>query len=592
MSRFLAALLAVCLTATAFAAPLQIVPTTSVAVESNPNTSAPGFAGTANGNLAGANVSKVNVHSLLYADATTKILAHQTAWWGSSGHINIGYRSDDPVQVKAQIADMKSRGFDGTVLSWYGSKHMTNANALLVKAESEAQGFTFAISIEHGSIQWYSCSGCSPTEAVIAHLKYAQQTYFSSPAYLRVNGKPVLLEFGMEMYDIDWAKVRNTFPGIMVIFRNPGGFDRQLSDGAFAWGVANDFSYFDYFYKIAFSKSGLIVGDASKGFDDSAASWSQNRKVAQSCGQTWLTYFQKLNALFSTTRQLPFIQVATWNDYEEGTEVETGINPCTSLTSSVSGATLKWTLTGDESTVDHYTVFISQDASNLMPLVDAKPGTGSLDLSQYELAPGSYSFFVKAISKPMLANAMSGPATYKVTNKPPLAAFNITPIAGTAPLTITVSAHFSDPDGRVTTGTLDFGDGSPTVLPDIPVGHTYGTPGAYTVKLDVGDNLGAHTIVTQTVTVAVPVRSTTISEPANGASVEAPFHLVADAQTNSTFPITAMIVYIDGVRTYRVQGPHIDKWLCAAPGTHRVNVNAWDSTGAVWSKAISITVTQ
>ena len=55
---------------------------TTLADQTGNNTSAAaGFSAQANGNLGANNVSKVNVHSLLYPGSTTKVLAH--CWFGS-----------------------------------------------------------------------------------------------------------------------------------------------------------------------------------------------------------------------------------------------------------------------------------------------------------------------------------------------------------------------------------------------------------------------------------------------------------------------------------------------------------------------------
>ena len=65
----------------------------------------------------------------------------------------------------------------------------------------------------------------------------------------------------------------------------------------------------------------------------------------------------------------------TWNDYEEGTEIESGIDNCLSMSASVSGDSLSWKVTGHENTVDHYTPYVSTDGQNLMPLNDLAVGT-------------------------------------------------------------------------------------------------------------------------------------------------------------------------------------------------------------------------
>jgi hypothetical protein len=54
-----------------------VVPNTTLAAQTANNTSAAnGFTNQSNGNLGANNVSKVDVHSLLYSGASTKVFAH------------------------------------------------------------------------------------------------------------------------------------------------------------------------------------------------------------------------------------------------------------------------------------------------------------------------------------------------------------------------------------------------------------------------------------------------------------------------------------------------------------------------------------
>src|SRR5262249_11876025 len=64
------------------------------------------------------------------------------------------------------------------------------------------------------------------------------------------------------------------------------------------------------------------------------------------------------------------------------------------------------------STIDHYTVFISTDGQNLMPLQDVAAGTHSLNLCQFNIPQGSYTLYVKAVGKPSITNHMTGPIPY------------------------------------------------------------------------------------------------------------------------------------------------------------------------------------
>ncbi len=166
--------------------------------------------------------------------------------------------------------------------------------------------------------------------------------YFSSPRYLRSNGRPVVAFFLNTSLAINWATVRASAAGNpLFIFRNSGGFTDTDSDGSFAWvgitGTATDMglSYLDGFYQAALSHSSeLGVGSGYKGFNDTLASWGKDRIVDQQCEQTWLATWAEAGKYYSTSTQLPFLQIPTWNDYEEGTEIESGIDNCVTISAA------------------------------------------------------------------------------------------------------------------------------------------------------------------------------------------------------------------------------------------------------------------
>jgi hypothetical protein len=96
--------------------------------------------------------------------------------------------------------------------------------------------------------------------------------------------------------------------------------------------------------------------------------------MSQQCGQTWLKTLAEAGKYYSSSNQMYGIQLVTWNDYEEGTEIESGIDNCVAVTASASGTIVSWSITGDPSTLDHFTVFASQDGQNLMSLADVGDG--------------------------------------------------------------------------------------------------------------------------------------------------------------------------------------------------------------------------
>lgn len=417
------AVLSLC-AATVAASTNYVVPTTTLAAQTANNTSAvSSFTSQTNGNVGAGNVSKVNIHSLLYAGATTKIYAHLMLWFGGTNHMNVGYSSTDATQIHRQIADMISRGINGVVLDWYGPNNSIDQATQLVMAEAEKHpGFTFAIMVDAGAIKWDSCKGCTPQQALISQLQYVEQTYFISKAYMTMGGQPVVTDFGIDdSYTIDWNAVNAALSNKpLFLFQNNGGFTHVLSDGGYSWVMPATTDY-GMSYLTSFYYTGIpllteqTVGATYKGFNDTLASWGSNRVMGQQCGQTWLHTFSKINSLYNSSKQLPLLQLVTWNDYEEGTEIETGISNCLTVSASVSSNQLNWSITGNASTVDHYVAYISTDGKSLMPLTTSKVGTNSMNLCGFGVPAGNYVLYVQAIGKPSLTNQMSAPVKYVST---------------------------------------------------------------------------------------------------------------------------------------------------------------------------------
>jgi hypothetical protein len=392
----------------------------TLSAETGNNTSAANsFTNQSNGNMGANNVSKVNIHSLLYSGATTKIFAQYLLWFGQSDHMNVGYTSNNATEVQNQIDDMVSRGIDGVIVDWYGPNNAIDQATQLVMQEAQKhQGFQFAIMVDAGAIA-ASSSGGSPQQTLIQLMQYVEKTYFPSSAYMTIGGQPVVTNFNIDLqYQIDWSAVNAALTKApRYLFQNDDGFSHTLSDGSYSWVMptAGDYGlgYLQNFYSTGMAFSNLeTVGATYKGFNDTLASWSTDRVMGQQCGQTWLQTFQQINSQYSAQNQLPYLQLVTWNDYEEGTEMESGIDGCFSLNGSVTGNTLEWTISGDESTVDHYAVYASPDGNNLQQIAQVQPGTHSVDLCSAGVPSGTTQVFVQAVGKPSIANRMPGAITY------------------------------------------------------------------------------------------------------------------------------------------------------------------------------------
>jgi hypothetical protein len=398
-----------------------LVPTTTMSHETANNTSAsPSFLGQENGNATASNISKVPLRTLLPADYNGKIFVHYMPWWGNRSHPDIGYSEHDSDQIRRQVEDMISRGFDGVIVGEWNSSDFSRDTSDKLFRECEAHSFLFAIqeskhAMQHGN----------PTGKLIDDLNYAARKYFRSPAYYKVNGRPVVYFFDSKIEGVDWRRAQDRVEGHpLFIFRNPRAFQLDYSDGGFAWighvkgGDPDGLKYLESFYKAAREHSGMYaMGAGWKGFDDHLARWGKNQLDPQACGVTWLKSFTLADHFFPGSR-MPDLCVNTWNDYEEGTEVESGIDNCASINARVEGHSLRldphFGSGGTEETVDHYEVFVSANGRDLSPLAALRTGAHKLDLSRFQLAPGAYTFFVKMVGRPLMINHMSPAIAYVV----------------------------------------------------------------------------------------------------------------------------------------------------------------------------------
>lgn len=410
-------------------------PSTTLAAEAGTNTSASSaFAGQPNGNPAPGNVSKVPTRALLYQGAATRVLAQVVTWYGPANpsYVNPGYRSDDPGQVRRQVDDLLSRGIEGAVLQWNGVANTplieTATRAWLNEAQSRGGALSVALMVDESVVRECRCADL--TARLATDLQQIAAEYLGSPAYLRQGGRPVLFFFNVRAWaiengrPIDWAALHALLPEALFVELGDAPFTDARFDGAQAWVYPSTNNPSDWgqgilegLYRAARQRPDrLFVASVFKGFDDrlAPAGWGRNRLMAQDCGQTWLRSFAEVRRFFDASRPLDFLQVTTWNDYAEGTEVESGIDTCVSVDASLAGTRLRWSVQGQENTIHHYTVFVSPDGERLTPVGDVPPGTRAFDLAPLSLPAGEYLAYVQAVGQPSLFNHLSAAVPFTV----------------------------------------------------------------------------------------------------------------------------------------------------------------------------------
>jgi hypothetical protein len=355
-------------------------------------------------------------------DAEATVLAAYQAWFGLLSHLQPPpYISTDPDVIRRHIRAAQEQCIDGFVVDWYGPPDgMPNdpdrafidaAFAELLK-QAEAYEFKVAIMYDEGTLT----GAASPiTTRVISDLLYATQ-YFTSPAYLIMNDHPALFIFPYAAdADINWQSVREQLPVTVTLGdkdpdpENPA--HDALFDGFYAWvqptagqweegGEEWGEEYLRWFYNTMANApytDKITIGGVWPGFDDSPAPWGSGRYMWRRCGQTWYDTWR----LFKDSGSA-YVMIDTWNDIEEGTDIENGIGEC--LASPGRGCALpgeevvfKHTLTNSGKFTDTFAV--KTTSSNGWPAVS--------NLSSVELPAHSSSSLVITLTVPDTASFLT-----------------------------------------------------------------------------------------------------------------------------------------------------------------------------------------
>ena len=299
------------------------------------------------GGLVGCNRSEVRraaMRPLPSAQGGPVVLAIYQPWFGEKDHLNVGYSSLDRVNTERQVDKAKNLGIDGFVVDWYGphKDFMNRAYSLMHNVAAE-HAFHVALLYDE------TADGERATDTTISDLQYAYDHYIGPnagqlrSAYLTYDGRPVIFVFPKSR-KTDWSRVRTSVNGWEqppIIIYEYGEHAPPILDGYYAWvqpgprGWARDGSnwgreYLESFYAkmVADHPDKITVGAAWPQFDDSKASWSQNRHISARCGKTFEETLRAFRRYFNDSNPLPFLLIETWNDYEEGTAIEPGVPTC------------------------------------------------------------------------------------------------------------------------------------------------------------------------------------------------------------------------------------------------------------------------
>ena len=136
------------------------------------------------------------------------VLAYYYAWWdpGTFSHTLFQppqpYNSDDTGTMQRHIAEAKSAGIDGFVVSWYGNGDRTDDN--FSKLLDLGQGGGFSATIDFETTHFWGA------DDVAAQLHAFYDKHINHPALVRYQGRPVIFFWAVSTFDNGtWSAIRS-----------------------------------------------------------------------------------------------------------------------------------------------------------------------------------------------------------------------------------------------------------------------------------------------------------------------------------------------------------------------------------------------
>ena len=234
------------------------------------------------------------------------------------------YDSGDSDVIEYHLLLMKLAGIDGMIVDWYGLSDQfdyptlhRNTAALFPRARE--LDLKIGICFEDQTISKLVEAKVIPARDRVKYardnLRWLRDHWFADPAYLRLDGRPLLLSFGVDgLTDVEWEQALPAGPDAPLYFSEHRR--RGVATGAFDWPVPNaSVASLDRFYESAKGWP-LAIPAVFPRFHDiygEAKVHETYGRIADDEGRTFVGTFQR--AVGSGAR---LIQVVTWNDWGEG----------------------------------------------------------------------------------------------------------------------------------------------------------------------------------------------------------------------------------------------------------------------------------
>lgn len=246
------------------------------------------------------------------------------------------YDSTDPDVLECHLLQMKLAGVDGVIVDWYGIAKYADYPPIheatkAMFAATAKFGMQFAACYEDRTIELLVDRKKLKSEDVGGHLAemfaWTQREWFSKSNYFRLNGRPLMLNFGPMFVKEPkvWSRAMQGLPERPALFGLHHLWKQTGGDGGFTWVHqapwdgpqdpkvvrARIFEVFTYFSK----KHGRHLSSAYPGYHDMYR--QSHGRLDHANGETL-----RMTLEVALEGPWPLVQLVTWNDYGEGTMIE------------------------------------------------------------------------------------------------------------------------------------------------------------------------------------------------------------------------------------------------------------------------------
>ncbi len=239
------------------------------------------------------------------------------------------YDSMDPKVLEAHALWMKLAGFDGVLADWYGVRSdfdyaMIHRRTEALFDAAERAGLRIGVVYEDQSLGNAVRHGLMSAADAPAQARevgrFLRTRWFARKGWWRIDGRPVVLVFGPQHLQSDgWAAFREGAGPVCLLTLH----QRQpFADGGFDWPVPSEGLAFTRRFGERSAGWGVRVACAYPRFRDWYEEGGQKGypDLPDDGGRTYRETLDAALALHPVA-----VQVATWNDWQEGTQIEPSV---------------------------------------------------------------------------------------------------------------------------------------------------------------------------------------------------------------------------------------------------------------------------